>query len=65
MNEELISMFRLAFAQGKYEKSLELAKKALEEDNWSADAHQCAGNAYMSKADYESAIEHYKKALDI
>lgn len=64
MNEELISMSRLAFVQGKYDNSLELAKQALKEDDKSADAHQCAGNAYMSFGDYESAIEHYKKALE-
>ena len=56
MNEELISMSRLAFVQGKYDNSLELAKQALKEDDKSADAHQCAGNAYMSFGDYESAI---------
>ena len=61
---ELIADSRLAFLQGKYDESLKLAKQALTEDEKSADAHQCAGNAYMSKADYESAIEHYKKALE-
>ena len=30
-----------------------LAKEALNIDNKNVDAHQCAGNAYMSKADYE------------
>lgn len=59
-----ISDSRLAFLQGKYEESLRLAKQALIEDEKNADAHQCAGNAYMSKADYESAINHYKKALE-
>lgn len=59
-----ISDSRLAFLQGKYEESLRLAKQALIEDDKNADAHQCAGNAYMSKADYESAIDHYKKALE-
>lgn len=32
MNEELMSMSRLAFVQGKYDESLKLAKKALAED---------------------------------
>lgn len=54
--EELIADSRLAFIQGKYEEALELAKRALTEDEKNADAHQCAGNAYMSKADYESAM---------
>lgn len=61
---ELIADSRLAFMQGKYEESLRLAKQALAENEKSADANQCAGNAYMSKADYESAISHYKKALE-
>ena len=58
--EGLIADSRLSFIQGKYEVSLNLAKQALELDSKNPDAHQCAGNAYMSKADYESAIEHYK-----
>jgi len=61
---ELIADSRLAFMQGKYEESLRLAKQALAENEKSADAHQCAGNAYMSKADYESAIDHYKRAIE-
>ena len=60
----VISDSRLAFIQGKYNESLKLAKQALELDSKNPDAHQCAGNAYMSKADYESAIEHYKKAIE-
>ena len=62
--EVLVSDSRLAFMQGKYDESLKLAKEALEQDANSADAHQCAGNAYMSKADYDTAIEHYKKAIE-
>lgn len=49
--DELIADSRLAFVQGKFDESLYLAKKALTEDERNADAHQCAGNAYMSKAD--------------
>ena len=55
---------RLAFVQGKYEEALKLAKQALSEDPKNADAHQCAGNAYMSKSDLSSAINHYKKAVE-
>lgn len=55
---------RLAFIQGKYEESLKLAKMALVQDSNNPDAHQCAGNAYMSKADYDSAIKHYKMAVE-
>jgi tetratricopeptide (TPR) repeat protein len=62
--EGLIADSRLAFIQGRYEVSLKLAKQALDQDSKNSDAHQCAGNAYMSKADYESAIEHYKKSLE-
>ena len=60
----LISNSRLAFIQGQYEVSLTLAKEVLLKEPKNPDAHQCAGNAYMSKADYESAIEHYKKAIE-
>ena len=63
----VISDSQLAFLQGKqgkYDESLKLAKQALDQDSKNSDAHQCAGNAYMSKAEYESAIEHYKKALE-
>lgn len=60
----LIADSRLAFIQGRYEESLKLAKQAIAQDEKSADAHQCAGNAYMSKADYESAIKHYIKAAE-
>lgn len=63
-SDNLVSLSRIAFMQGRYDESLKLAKQALAEDEKSADAHQCAGNAYMSKANYESAIEHYKKALE-
>lgn len=59
-----ISDSRLAFLQGKYDESLKLARLALEQDSKNSDAHQCAGNAYMSKADYESAIKHYKMAIE-
>lgn len=62
--EGLIADSRLAFIQGRYEVSLKLAKQAIDQDSKNSDAHQCAGNAYMSKADYESAIEHYKKTLE-
>ena len=60
----LISDSRLAFLQGQYEVSLTLAKEVLLKEPKNPDAHQCAGNAYMSKADYESAIDHYKKAIE-
>ena len=68
MNENnidiIISDSRLAFIQGRYDESLKLAKQALALDEKSADAHQCAANAYMSQADYQSAIEHYQKAVE-
>ena len=54
----------LAFIQDIYEESLRLAQKALSIASHRPDAHQGAGNAYMSKADYKSAIGHYKKALE-
>ena len=60
----LISDSRLAFLQGRYDESLKLAKCAIALASNNADANQCAGNAYMSKAHYKSAIEHYKKALE-
>ena len=58
----LISDSKLAFMQGRYEESLRLARQALDIDRKNPDAHQCAGNAFMSREDYESAIKHYKKA---
>ena len=64
MLEGIIGDSKLAFIQGKYKESLNLAKNVLALDDTNSDAHQCAGNAYMSKADYESAIEHYKKAIE-
>ncbi|MGO5087695.1 tetratricopeptide repeat protein [Oscillospiraceae bacterium LCP25S3_F9] len=60
----IISDSRLAFMQGRYEESLRLAKQALDIDRKNPDAHQCAGNAYMSREDYESAIKAYKKAVE-
>lgn len=60
----IISDSKLAFMQGKYEESLRLAKQALDIDRKNPDAHQCAGNAYMSREDYESAIKAYKKAVE-
>lgn len=56
--DELIGDSRLAFIQGKYSESLKLATQAMNLEPNNADAHQCVANAYMSKADYESAIEH-------
>lgn len=62
--ELIISDSKLAFMQGRYEESLQLAKQALDIDRKNPDAHQCAGNAYMSREDYESAIKAYKKAVE-
>ena len=62
--DEIISDSRLAFIQGRYDESLKLAMQALKMDSQSADANQCAANVYMSKEDYESAIKHYKKAIE-
>lgn len=60
----LIADSRFAFMQGKYKEALSLAKNAIELDNKNADAFQCAGNAYMSTADYSAAIDAYKKAVE-
>lgn len=62
--EVLIADSRLAFVQGRYNESLKLADEALKVDENNSDAHQCAGNAYMSKQDYDNAIEHYKIAVE-
>lgn len=62
--EACISDSRVAFMQGKFDEALRLAKHALSEDANNPDAHQCAANAYMSKADYETAIKHYAKAAE-
>ena len=50
----IVTDSHLAFMQGRYEESLRLAKQALDIDRKNSDAHQCAGNAYMSREDYES-----------
>ncbi|MEE1173064.1 MAG: tetratricopeptide repeat protein [Ruminococcus sp.] len=60
----IVTDSKLAFMQGRYEESLRLAKQALDIDRKNANAHQCAGNAYMSREDYESAIKSYKKAIE-
>lgn len=60
----IVTDSRLAFMQGRYEESLRLAKQALDIDRKNSDAHQCAGNAYMSREDYESAIKAYKYDAD-
>ena len=60
----IVTDSKLAFMQGRYEESLRLAKQALDIDRKNPDAHQCAGNAYMSREDYESAIKAYKKAVE-
>lgn len=60
----IVTDSRLAFMQGRYEESLRLAKQALDIDRKNPDAHQSAGNAYMSREDYESAIKSYKKAVE-
>lgn len=60
----IVTDSRLAFMQGRYEESLRLAKQALDIDRKNPDAHQSAGNAYMSREDYESAIKAYKKAVE-
>ena len=62
--ELIVTDSKLAFMQGRYEESLRLAKQALDIDRKNPDAHQCAGNAYMSREDYESAIKAYKKAVE-
>ena len=67
-----ISASRLAFMQGRYEESLRLAKQALDIDRKNSDAHQCAGNAYMSREDiqknfpgkYDKSIQQAQKYLD-
>ena len=51
ITKEIVSESKLAFMQGRYEESLRLAKQALDIDRKNADAHQCAGNAYMSRED--------------
>lgn len=56
---QIVADSQLAFLNAQYYASLMLAKQALELAPYNSDAHQCAGNAYMSKADYESAIDHY------
>ena len=68
----IISDSGLAFMQGRYQESLRLAKQALDIDRKNSDAHQCAGNAYMSREDiqknfpgkYDKSIQQAQKYLD-
>ena len=68
----IVADSRLAFMQGRYEESLRLAKQALDIDRKNSDAHQCAGNAYMSREDiqksfpgkYDKSIQQAQKYLD-
>lgn len=62
--ETNIADSRIAFLSGDYEKALELANQAIALDPKSADAYQCAANAYMSFGKYEEAIVNYTKALN-
>ena len=64
ITKEIVSESKLVFMQGRYKESLRLAKQALDIDRKNPDAHQSAGNAYMSREDYESAIKAYKKAVE-
>ena len=62
--EDLIAESKVCFIQEQYREALNLAEKAIELDSKNADAHQCAGNAYMSLKKYDLAIEHYKTAAE-
>ena len=64
ITKEIVSESKLVFMQGRYKESLRLAKQALDIDRKNPDAHQCAGHAYMSREDYESAIKAYKKDVE-
>ena len=71
--ELIVTDSKLAFMQGRYEESLRLAKQALDIDRKNPDAHQCAGNAYMSREDiqkkfpgkYNKSIQQAQKYLDL
>lgn len=54
---EILSNSQLAFINGKYQESFNLAKEAIKLDNKCADAYQCAANVCMSLGRYEDAIE--------
>ena len=54
--EDLIAESKVCFIQEQYREALNLAEKAIELDSKNADAHQCAGNAYMSLKKYDLAI---------
>jgi len=59
----LISESRTAFVNGQFEKSYELAQKAIMADKASADAYCCAANACMSLEKYDKAVNYYKEAV--
>lgn len=63
--EDCIAKSKIAFMQGNYIVALEEAKQALSINQKSADAYQYAGNAYMSKDDYESCNKSLQESSEI
>lgn len=59
----LITDSRVAFLNGQFANSLEIALQAVKADQTSADAYTCAANACMSLEKYEQAVEYYKSAV--
>ncbi len=59
----LIADSKTAFINGQFDKSLELAQRAILADKTSADAYGCAANASMSLEKYDQAVSFYKEAV--
>jgi len=51
--EDYIASSEIVFMQANYVAALEKAKQAISINQKYSDAYQCAGNVYMSKADYK------------
>ena len=51
--DDYIASSEIVFMQANYVAALEKAKQAISINQKYSDAYQCAGNVYMSKADYK------------
>ena len=51
--DDYIASSEIVFMQANYVAALEKAKQAISINQKYSDAYQCAGDVYMSKADYK------------
>ena len=65
MYQEYLSQANLAFSGTHFERSLELAKKAIETDSNAPDAYYTAGKACMSLNQPNAAVGFFEKAVKL